>query len=326
MLYGTSYGTKVAEQYAQTYPSHVEALILDSVVAPNGPDPFNLSTFAAIPRVLRELCTFGGCAHITRNPVGDLNRLVRRLRRHPQRVRVRAGHLTRSVRIGATDVLGVLIEGDLDPHLRAAFPAAVKLALRGVAAPLALLVLQAQSKAENEPESLAEGFDAPLYFATTCEETRFPFSRSSSPGGRLLEALRALRAAPKRAFAPFGAKSALELSDIPVCARWPYLDPEPTPDDAPIPSVPTLILSGAADLRTPTSNARELAAEIPGSHLLVVPYTGHSVLGSDPSDCSQHALQALFAGRPIHACRARREPLYLRPISAARESQAASGH
>src|ERR1700683_807300 len=28
VLYGTSYGTKVAEEYAQDYPSHVEALIL----------------------------------------------------------------------------------------------------------------------------------------------------------------------------------------------------------------------------------------------------------------------------------------------------------
>ena len=32
VLWGTSYGTKVAEEYAQEYPQHVEALILDSVV------------------------------------------------------------------------------------------------------------------------------------------------------------------------------------------------------------------------------------------------------------------------------------------------------
>ncbi len=51
----------------------------------------------------------------------------------------------------------------------------------------------------------------------------------------------------------------------------------------PFPSVPTLILSGADDLRTPTANAREVAAQIPGSHLLVVPNIGHSVLGDDPN-------------------------------------------
>jgi TAP-like protein len=71
---------------------------------------------------------------------------------------------------------------------------------------------------------------------------------------------------------------------------------------APFPSVPTLILSGADDLRTPTANAREVAAQIPGSHLLVVPDVGHSVLGSDLSGCATAALQALFAHKPIKRC------------------------
>ena len=72
------------------------------------------------------------------------------------------------------------------------------------------------------------------------------------------------------------------------------------------PSVPTLILSGAEDLRTPTANAREVAALIPGSKLLVVPDAGHSVLGSDPSTCSRDALHALFgAGMLTRLCRTR---------------------
>ena len=80
VMYGTSYGTKVAERYAQTYPSHVSALVLDSVVPPNGPEPLNLPTFAAIPRVLRQLCAGRACAHITPEPLADLARLVRRMR------------------------------------------------------------------------------------------------------------------------------------------------------------------------------------------------------------------------------------------------------
>ena len=66
--------------------------------------------------------------------------------------------------------------------------------------------------------------------------------------------------------------------------------------------MPTLILSGADDLRTPTANAREVAAEVPGAHLLVVPDVGHSVLGDDLSGCSTDALQALFAGAAIKPC------------------------
>src|SRR5271154_1052951 len=68
VLYGTSYGTKVAEQYAQDYPGHVEALVLDSVVPPNGPDPLNRATFAAVPRILHQLCARRACAPITRSP------------------------------------------------------------------------------------------------------------------------------------------------------------------------------------------------------------------------------------------------------------------
>jgi pimeloyl-ACP methyl ester carboxylesterase len=321
VLYGTSYGTKVAERYAQAYPSHVEALVLDSVVPPDGPDPLDRSTFAAIPRVLRELCGLEACAHITRDPVGDLARLVGRMRHGPLRGRVRAVHgAVHTLSITSNDLLGILIEGDLDPSLRAGFPAAVHSALSGRTTALARLLAQAESESEGEPESLAEGFDWPLYFTTTCEETLFPFDRSASPSRRLREAIAQIVAAPASSFAPFTAPNAFALSDIPVCSRWPYLTPAPAVDKSPLPSVPTLILSGADDLRTPTSNARALAAEIPGSHLLVVPNTGHSVLGSDLTSCAHDALEALFANRPIRACPKAPPPPYLRPTPLAAEA------
>lgn len=303
VLYGTSYGTKVAERYAQTYPSHVEALILDSVVTPNGPDPLNLSTFEAIPRVLRAICAFRACAHITSHPFADLSSLVHRLRRRPLRGHIRLAGAVHTVTVRASDVLGILLEGDLDPRLRIEFPAAIHAALQNDSKPLLGLLVKAQSDAESEPENLAEGFDAPLYFATTCEETFFPFSRRATSATRLREALASISSHPMRTFAPFDDAEVLALSDIPVCARWPYIDHAPSAHTAPIPSVPTLILSGDEDLRTPTSNARELASQIPGAHLLVVPHTGHSVLGSDRSGCSERALQALFAGKPIRSCR-----------------------
>ncbi len=104
----------------------------------------------------------------------------------------------------------------------------------------------------------------------------------------------------------------LDLSDIPACAFWPFATPAPAVAAAPFPSVPTLILSGADDLRTPTANAREVAAQIPGSKLLVVPNTGHSVLDSDPTGCSSEALQDLFTGRPIRPC-ATATPALFRP-------------
>ena len=304
VLYGTSYGTKVAERYAQTYPGHVSALVLDSVVPPNGPEPLNLPTFAAIPRVLRQLCARRACAHITPEPVADLDKLVRRMGGGSLN-----GHWidgdghAHTLRFSANTLLDVLIAGDLEPALRAEFPAAVRSAANGDEAPFARLLHAASERGEGgEEESPSESFDTPLYYATSCEEEPFGWNRSSSPATRLAEVTAQIAGLPASEIAPFGPANVLAIGDMPACAFWPYTAPAPAPTQAPFPSVPTLILSGADDLRTPTSGAREVAAQIPGSHLVVVPEVGHSVLGSDLSGCANKALQALFKPSPVKPC------------------------
>jgi pimeloyl-ACP methyl ester carboxylesterase len=303
VLYGTSYGTKVAEEYAQAYPSHVEALVLDSVVPPNGPDPLNRATFAAVGRILRQLCAARACAHITRSPTADLARLLGHLGGGEERGRWIDGHgHAHTIDISAEALLGALVAGDLEPILRAEFPAAIRAAVSGDTAPVARLLARAES-GESEAESPSESFDTPLYYATSCEEEQFPWNRSSSPRRRLAEAKEQIAKLAPSSIAPFTAANVLDFSDMDACAFWPFTTPSPAMQNAPLPAVPTLILSGADDLRTPTANAREVAAQIPGSHLLVVPNVGHSVLGTDPSSCSHEALLALFAGTAIKPCR-----------------------
>src|SRR4029077_5285477 len=68
VLYGTSYGTKVALEYAARYPQHVESLVLDSTETPDGPEPFHVSTFKAIGPALRELCSPRPCGRVSSNP------------------------------------------------------------------------------------------------------------------------------------------------------------------------------------------------------------------------------------------------------------------
>ncbi len=310
VLYGTSYGTKVAERYAQEYPSHVEALVLDSVVPTSGRDAFQEPTFTAVSRILRQLCSAEACTHITPGPVADLERLVKRMGGGSLSGRfIDNQGRPEPVHIYANDLLGVLMEGDFDPILRAEFPAAVRSAVDGDTAALVRLLARAGSSEEGEgEESLSEGFDTPLYYSTICEESVFPWNRSSSPKARLGEALAALRAQPASAFAPFTPANALALSDVVPCASWPFISTGPEVDEAPFPNVPTLILSGADDLRTPTANAREVAAQIPDAQVLVVPNTGHSVLGADPTPCAHNALQALFEGKPVRQCKDRTPP------------------
>ena len=321
VLYGTSYGTKVAERYAQDYPTHVEALVLDSVVPPSGPEPFDETSFQAVGRVLRQLCGEGACSRITPEPVLDLAGLVRRMGRRGVSGRVvdEKGRAS-TMRISSNDLVGTLVEGDLDPILRSEFPAAVRSAVNGDTAPLARLIRRAEGESEGGEQNLSEGFDSPLYYSTLCDETPFPWRQAGSPRAHLLEALTALRATPAKTFAPFTSANALALSDVPVCADWPITPGGPEVDDAPLPNVPTLILSGADDLRTPTANAREVAAQIPDAQLLVVPNTGHSVLGSDPTSCAHDALKALFSGRPVKQCGQRRPPRLLLPTPLAPSS------
>jgi pimeloyl-ACP methyl ester carboxylesterase len=315
VLYGTSYGTKLAEEYAQDYPSHVEALVLDSVVPPNGPDPLNRATFTAVPRILGQLCGRHACARITPNPTADLAYLVRRLGLGGERARWIDGHgHSHTIPISSEALLGVLVAGDLEPTLRSEFPAAVRAGRHGDTAPLARLLARAERGGEGgEAESPSESFNTPVYYATSCEEDSFPWNRAASPSRRLAEAAAQLRALGARAIAPFTQADALAFSDIPACAFWPFTGPAPAIRSVPFPGVPTLILSGADDLRTPTANAREVAAQIPGSKLLVVPNAGHSVLGEDLSSCSGDALQALFMGGPIKSCAPTPTPPLLLP-------------
>jgi pimeloyl-ACP methyl ester carboxylesterase len=301
VLYGTSYGTKVAEEYAEAHPDRVEGLILDSVVPPNGPEALNQATFAAIPSVLRGICANRACRGVTTDPVRDLARLVGRVDRRRLRTRaISPKGKARPVTISAQALLDVLLAGDFSETLRATLVSTVRSAALGDLEPLGRLLETLGSAGESE----SEGIDVPLYYATSCEEQQFPWNRSSTPARRLAEAIAAAGALPPSQFAPFSATDAIGLSNIPECDAWPYASPlAPQALDGPFPAVPTLILSGAEDLRTPTSGARAVAALIPGSHVLVVPRVGHSVLGSDPTSCAAKALQALFAGEAIHACR-----------------------
>ncbi len=297
VLWGTSYGTKVAEEYAQEYPQHVEALILDSVVPPAGPDPLDRATFAAVPRILRQLCAYRQCSQISPSPVGDLARVVRRMRGGTLSGRWIGGHGHGvTVHVSSNELLDILLAGDFNPVLRAEFPAAARaVATHGDTAPLVRLLARASGAYGGGAEE-SEGVDEPLFLTTTCEEEVFPWSRAAGPSERLAQATAAVDALPASATAPFTPTNMLHFDELHTCAFWPFATPAPPAVPETVPNVPTLIFSGADDLRTPTANARALATQIPDAHLLVVPNTGHSALESEPTSCARKALQAMFTG------------------------------
>jgi pimeloyl-ACP methyl ester carboxylesterase len=293
MLYGVSYGTYVALQYARTHPDRVEALVLDSPIGPDGVEPLGLDTFGALPRVLREQCRAGACRGITGDPVADAGTLARRLARgdlsgrrfdargRPRRARVRS----------AEELANLLVAGDLNPYLQAALPGAVRSAVDGD--PAALLRLRVV--ADGPPTSNAE-LSVALNVATGCADARLPYALDSPVAGRAALVQQSLAGVPEASFTPFGRATVLSASYVDFCRRYPVTKVAAPVTRAP-PDVPVLVLSGRLDLRTPTTNARAVARLFPRAQVVEVPGAGHDEADSDTTGCVARAMRSFAAGR-----------------------------
>ena len=294
--------------------------MLDSTVVPNGPDVFDQSSYEAVPRLLSQVCAGGAC-HGIADPEADLATVLRRL----ADVSVKASFYDakgRRVRvtINPQAIAQVLFTGDDDPVLRADFPAAIEAAAAHRYGLLAILVDHADIGSAHSFTQV----NNPLFFDTECEELPFPWNRADAPAARLDEALAAAQALPAGTFGPFSARTAVLGGTASTCAYWPFATAAPETLVTALPNVPTLILSGADDMRTPTANADAVAAMIPDASVVVVPQTGHSVLTTELSSCAQSAVDAFFAGTTIiTTCKPRPLPSYLLPAAAQPASVAA---
>jgi pimeloyl-ACP methyl ester carboxylesterase len=315
VLFGVSYGTKVAEDYAAAYPNNVEALVLDSVVLPEGPDPFQRSTLTDAPRVLRDLCAAKACKGATDSVQSDLSRLAAKLRKGALRGKVvlSSGKRT-SLSMGQGDLLSILLAGDLNPTLRAELPGSMRAALRGDGAPLLRLAVRSEglttglSQRHQSDEKSADS-DA-LFLATTCEEAPFAWTRTAGAEQRYQEITTAAKAIPKAQLGPFSPAAAVQGGPIALCLGWPDASPAPVPSP-PLPAVRTLVLDGQMDLRTPLQDAAQIAQRIPGAAVVKVPFTGHSTVSSDASTdsaCTKGAIATFFAGGAPAPCAASENP------------------
>jgi pimeloyl-ACP methyl ester carboxylesterase len=301
VIYGVSYGTKVALEYATLHPDHVAALVLDSVVGLDGPDPLRRATLQAVPRMLRSLCSGGACARATPAPTTDVRTLAGRLRSRRLRGQVvdargrkATGTLTEN------GLARILLAGDLNPALRADFPGAVRAALRGDRTPL--LRLSGRSEGlSNSMQAEAESDNTVLFITTTCEETSFPWDRDASAGTRAEQAVSAARALPAGATGYFSRTVPLALGPFALCLTWPTASPAPVAP-GPLPNVPVLVIEGSGDLRTPLEDGRRVAAAFPQGQVLEVPFAGHSAGTSDFTGCVAGALRQFFNGAAVTPC------------------------
>jgi pimeloyl-ACP methyl ester carboxylesterase len=309
-LIGVSYGTFVAQAYAARYPTHVERVLLDSVLDVSGWDPFYRDIFGAVPRVLQAVCR-QTCPVFTKDEVADVGRLVKRLQHGALH-----GHVTlpnghrRATALTRQELFFTLVSGDLDEILRASFPGAVKSALRGDLDPILRLKRQASlSEGSGSPRD----FSSALYAATTCEEIPFPWQRFSDPASRFGPIFAAIAQIPQDALYPFDRATDEGNDFIRMCRRWPEASPAPAygPPAGSLPDVPVLMLSGQMDLRTPVEGAERAASRWPHAQVLTIPSTGHSVLTADFSKCTHNAAVRFLRGQTVAArCPRKGSPLF----------------
>jgi len=323
-VYAVSYGGRVAGEYVRRYPAAVSRLLLDSPAPLSGTDPLDLQRLGTLPRLLRAICGRRSCP-FTKSSFRDLSRLAARLRRRPLRgTAFSPSGRARRVTLTLGDLYGLTISSDLAASLRAQLPSAYRSAVQGDPAPLLRTLASPGLGAGAAQAEKVEELNFVTNTVTLCAESPFPWSPASAPGrgrDRLLN--RRLDELGARAFRPFGVQVAVGIGTVtPSCLRWPSLTPPAAVTESG-PPVPTLVLSGLEDFRTPIERARTVAAGYPNAQLLPIPYAGHSVVGTDPSGCAAFAAFTFLAGdTPPAACPSRprlipvapRAPLTLRGL------------
>jgi pimeloyl-ACP methyl ester carboxylesterase len=293
-LFGVSYGTKLALSYAAAHPTHVERLVLDSVLPPNEPDPFSANVAREMPAKLAAFCS-GVCDAATHDFAGDTTAVANRLALEPVRMSIlQPNGRTKTEKLDGVGVLSVVIDSDLSPALAAELPAAMHAARLGNMKPLVRLY-DLDTRASMET---AIDLSVALFTATVCRDGPFPWPADSSPSVRAALLQQAIDALPAGAFGPFGSWAA-KLGNAGLCVDWPTPSGGASLDANPYPNVPLLALSGSYDMRTPTANAASVVGQFPQGHLLVVQGIGHSVATADLSGCSDLAVRNWILGNAV---------------------------
>jgi pimeloyl-ACP methyl ester carboxylesterase len=298
-LGGISYGTYVTQYYAQEFPGNVSHLILDSVVDPDGNNGIDLSSFAAVAPMLQRLCAGSLCKGITSDPVADLAALVQTS--NPAGLRGTGGNTNGTPTTGTIggprspgDLPAYLFAGDLNPHLRGLWPGAIRAAVKGDMGPLIRLAALAEYGDSAPVTSISDA----LFMSTSCADDTAIWASNDPRDVRTAKYDAAFAALGDGAFAPFAIVNAKSGSKAEGCIAWPETALDPLVP-GPLPAVPTIVLSGGQDLRTPTSGAVAVAQRSPSATVVVAPGWGHDL--TDNLACADEQVARMLAGRPVQA-------------------------
>jgi pimeloyl-ACP methyl ester carboxylesterase len=259
---GFSYGTYIGERYAELFPTHVRALVLDGVVDPTASlDELLLGQTEALEKQMNEL--FGECAKRPSCPVDDPAAAYDELAAQVEKKPIGVG----AHKLGPTALAFAAVSASYSPDSGDELLSAIDDALGGD--PSLLQAIAADYFASSSYSS---------YLAILCTDTPHPVGSDeyTALADRLAEA------SPR-----FGAAIANEVRP---CAFWPAPAVEPI-DPVRAEGAPTILVVGnTGDVATPFGDAQKVAADLDDGVLLTYHGSGHTSYGK--SACVDAAVNA----------------------------------
>ena len=258
-VYGSSYGTRVAQHYARRYPDTARTLILDGVAPPQMPLGPDIATEAqkALDAIFNRCAGNEHCNDAFPDIDNKFIALKNKLRRSA--VTVEFAHPTSgekdSVNFGDMELAATIRLMSYSPTTVALMPLFVNEATNGNFVPLASTFVAVT-------DSLSEGLAAGMHNAVVCTEDT-PYYEDMD----------------KDALAQTYIGSVMTEALEGICSVWPagVIDDDfhkPLATDTPV-----LLLSGSADPVTPPYFAELAAVELGNSQHLVGRNQGHGLAG-----------------------------------------------
>ena len=256
-LWGGSYGTRAALEYARRHPSRVRTMVLDGVAPATMKLPLSFATDgdAALKRMIEACDTEALCKKAYPDLRVMISSLRSQLARKPSRTLITDPRTGERAEIQVNE--NVLLSGLFRPlyvaELASLLPLGIASAAGGDFNPL---LAQNLELADDIAENLSIG----MHLSVVCAEDVPRITAAD------LEAV-------SQSF--FG--RALVDDFLRACATWPK-GRIPADFYAPVRSdVPALIFSGGIDPATPPRHAEQVAATLPNARHVVAPHIGHGV-------------------------------------------------
>lgn len=257
-LYGGSYGTRVAQQYAKTYPQHTRAVVLDSVVPPElvlgSEHARNLDV--ALTAQLERCRADAGCAAQLPDPAASLARVRARLAEPglaPVRYRDPTSGEPRSEAPTPAHLALLLRLYAYNPQTASLIPALLSQAEAG---DFGLMLAQSRFITGSVGAQIMHG----MQLSVSCTEDADELRSDPADAGTVLG----------HEFVEFA---------LAQCAVWPR-GRRPADFRAPLTGdVPVLAISGEFDPVTPPRYGDAVIGRLPNGRHLVLKGQGHTPLG-----------------------------------------------